>query len=229
LKRALLDRLLAERRANRPVVLATWLASGRQQLFAAGDVGDAPAALAPLVRRALGEERARLHELDAERVFVQSFHPPLRLFVVGAVHIAQHLAPMAQRAGYAVCVVDPRQSFASAERFPDVALQRDWPDAALAAAALDARSAVVVLSHDPKLDDPALTLALASPVFYVGALGSRATQAARLARLRAAGCDAAALARIHGPVGLDIGARSPAEIAVSILAEMTRCLRRPSA
>jgi len=228
MKRALLDRLCAERAARRPAVLATWLESGRQQLFLAGAEDAGPAELAPLVRRALREEIAQLSALDAESVFVQSFHPPLRLFVVGAVHIAQHLVPMAQRAGYAVCVVDPRHAFASDARFPVVEMCRDWPDAALAAAALDARSAVVTLSHDPKLDDPALAMALASPAFYVGALGSRATQAARRERLRAAGCDAAALARIHGPVGLDIGARSPAEIAVSILAQLTQCLRRPA-
>jgi len=227
-KRALLERLCAERAARHPAVLATWLTSGRQQLFLAGAEADVPAALAPLVRRAFREEIAELSPLASETVFVQSFHPPLRLFVVGAVHVAQHLVPMAQRAGYAVCLVDPRHAFASDARFPAVQICRDWPDAVLAGAALDARSAVVTLSHDPKLDDPALVLALASPAFYVGALGSRTTQAARRERLRAAGCDAAALARIHGPVGLDIGARSPAEIAVSILAQMTQCLRRPA-
>jgi xanthine dehydrogenase accessory factor len=228
LKRAILDQLCSERAARRPAVLATWLESGRQQLFLAG-AGDAGSAeLAPLVRRAFSEQVAQLSALVSETVFVQSFQPPLRLFLVGAVHIAQHLVPMAQRAGYAVCVIDPRRAFASEARFPRVEIRRDWPDAALAAAALDARSAVVTLSHDPKLDDPALRLALASPAFYVGALGSRASQAARRARLRAVGCDADALSRIHGPVGLDIGARSPAEIAVSILAQMTRCLRRPA-
>jgi xanthine dehydrogenase accessory factor len=147
---------------------------------------------------------------------------------VGAVHIAQALAPMASLAGYHVTVVDPRRAFATDSRFPDVAMTRDWPDEALAALAPDRRTAVVTLTHDPKLDDPALDVALRGEAFYVAALGSRRTHAGRLERLRALGHGEAALARIHGPAGLEIGAVSPAEIAVSVMAEMTRALRRPA-
>jgi xanthine dehydrogenase accessory factor len=140
--------------------------------------------------------------------------------VVGAVHIAQKLVPLAQLAEFAVDVVDPREAFASAARFPDVGLSHAWPDRAVADLKPDAATAVVTLTHDPKLDDPALIAALASPAFYVGALGSRKTHARRLDRLRAVGLDDATLARIHAPVGLPIGAISPGEIAVSIMAEI---------
>jgi xanthine dehydrogenase accessory factor len=145
--------------------------------------------------------------------------------VVGAVHVAQQLAQMAASAGYEVLVIDPRDAFASEARFPDVSLSLEWPGEALESAGLDRRCAVVTLSHDPKLDDAALAAALSSGVFYIGALGSRKTHVGRIERLRACGFDDDALARIHAPVGLDIGARAPAEIAVSILAQMTQCLR----
>jgi xanthine dehydrogenase accessory factor len=150
-------------------------------------------------------------------------NPAPRLILVGAVHISQALAPMAALAGYAVMVIDPRQAFATDARFPDVSLSGDWPDEAMARLKLDRRTAVVTLTHDPKLDDPALQTALKSDVFYIGALGSKKTHAARLARLREAGFGDADCARIRGPVGLSIGAKSPAEIAVSILAEITAC------
>ena len=159
--------------------------------------------------------------------FLGVHNPPLRLVVVGAVHIAQALVPMARLAGYDVTVIDPREAFASEARFPGTRLVHDWPDAALAAHGLDTRTAVVTLTHDPKLDDPAIAAALASPVFYLGSLGSPRTHAKRLDRLRAAGLDAAAFARIHAPIGADIGASSPAEIAVAILAQLTERLRRP--
>ena len=161
--------------------------------------------------------------------FVQVFNPPLRLIVVGAVHIAQQLAPQAALAGYDVTVVDPRGAWATAERFPGIRLNSDWPDAALAALAPDGRTAVVTLTHDPKLDNPALATALASQAFYIGALGSRRTHAQRCERLAEAGWDATAVGRIHGPVGLAIGAKSPAEIAVAILAQMTQVLRGAAA
>ena len=159
------------------------------------------------------------------QTFVAIHNPPLRLIVVGAVHIAQALVPMARIAGYDPVVIDPRASFATPERFPDVTMLDDWPDEALRGFGLDSRTALVLLTHDPKLDDPALEAALASEVFYIGALGSTRTHAKRVERLRGRGFDAARIARIHGPVGLDIGAAGPAEIAVSILAEMTRVLR----
>ena len=164
-------------------------------------------------------------EPDGRR-FVALYAPPLRLAVVGGVHVAQALVPMARIAGYAVTMIDPREAFASAARFPETSLVHDWPGEAMAAFAPDARSAVVLLTHDPKLDDPALRVALDSPAFYVGALGSTRTHAKRVARLTEAGASAAALDRLDAPIGLDIGARTPAEIAVAILAAMTRALRR---
>jgi xanthine dehydrogenase accessory factor len=219
-KRATLDALLAAFRAGRPVALATDLASGEQRILGP-DASEA-------ARDALRRDQCVHAEEDGRRWFLQPWNPPLRLIVVGAVHIAQPLVAMATLTEYAVTIVDPRQAFATQERFPGVALSGDWPDAAMRALAPDPRTAVVVLTHDPKLDDPALAVALRSPAFYVGALGSKKTHAARLERLRAHGLSDAELARIHAPVGLDLGARSPAEIAVSILAEITQCLRRPA-
>ncbi|MFX0540279.1 XdhC family protein [Roseovarius sp. S4756] len=160
------------------------------------------------------------------KTFVAIHNPPLRLIVVGAVHIAQTLVPMARQVGYDPTVIDPRAAFASAARFPGVTLMDEWPDDGLRALGLDGRTALVLLTHDPKLDDPALTEALRSDVFYIGALGSSRTHAARLDRMREVGFSDSDLERIHGPVGLDIGAAGPAEIALSILAQMTQVLRR---
>lgn len=159
--------------------------------------------------------------------FLGAYNPPLRMAIVGAVHIAQALAPMARLAGYDVGIVDPREAFASRARFPESRLLCDWPDAALAEFGLDARTAVVTLTHDPKLDDPAIEAALRAPVFYLGCLGSSRTHAKRVARLERAGFAPEEIARIHAPIGADIGARSPAEIAVSILSQVTERLRRP--
>jgi xanthine dehydrogenase accessory factor len=159
--------------------------------------------------------------------FVAVHNPPLRLAVIGGAHIAQPLYVMAGVAGYDVTIIDPREAFASEPRFPDARLVHDWPDAALAAHGLDIRTAVVTLTHDPKIDDPALEAALPSPVFYIGALGSTRTHAKRMARLAQAGFADTQISRIDAPIGLDIGARSPAEIAVAILAQMTERLRRP--
>jgi xanthine dehydrogenase accessory factor len=220
-KRATLERLLADVAAGRPVVLATELATGEQRILAPGESDAA--------RDALRRDACVQHEEGGRRWFLQPWSPPLRMVVVGAVHIAQPLAAMAALAGYAVTIVDPRQAFATAARFPGVALDGGWPDEALRRLAPDARTAVVALTHDPKLDDPALAVALRSPAFYVGALGSRKTHANRLERLRAHGVEDALLAKIHAPVGLAIGARSPAEIAVSILAQVTERLRKPAA
>ncbi len=187
--------------------------------------------LADGVRRLLHNghpERMRMDrsgfEEDGE-TFVAIHNPPLRLIVVGAVHIAQALVPMARIAGYDPVVIDPREAFASATRFPDTRLMHDWPDEAVAALGLDARTALVLLTHDPKLDDPALEAALTADCFYIGALGSTRTHAKRAERMAAAGHSDPAIARIHGPVGLDIGAAGPAEIAVAILAQMTAVLR----
>ncbi len=164
--------------------------------------------------------------VGGERWLFQAHNPPLRLVVVGAVHIAQALVSLAPALGLAVTVVDPRRSFATPERFPGIALSNDWPDEAMAALGPDGRTAVVTLTHDPKLDDPALDRALRSEAFYVGALGSRKTHAARLDRLRALGHGDAALSRIRGPVGLAIGAVTAPEIALSILSEIVAVRRR---
>ncbi|MBR9892719.1 XdhC family protein [bacterium] len=163
---------------------------------------------------------------EGSRTFVAIHNPPLRLIVVGAVHIAQALVPMARIAGYDPAIVDPRETFGAQARFPGETLLNDWPDEAVEQLGLDSRTALVLLTHDPKLDDPALTLALRSGCFYIGALGSTRTHAKRVARMQEAGFSEAEIARIHGPVGLDIGAAGPSEIAVSILAEMTGVLRK---
>ena len=244
---ALLTALLEAVDAKRMVVLATDLSDGRQALFfpldphaepvadeGAGAVGAADGArlAADEVVLTAAEAAARAdastlaQDSGGREVFLRVYGPPHRLVVVGAVHIAQPLARMAAELGLDVVVVDPRRAFASEERFPGVALVREWPVEALEALAPDHRTAVVTLSHDPKLDDPALEAALASPAFYVGALGSRRTHAARVERLTEAGVSAEALERLHAPVGLDIGARTPAEVAVAVLAEVVVALRR---
>ena len=229
MKRALLEQLLAARADARPVVLVTELASGSQALvFASGDDGGGLAAeIVSAAREALRVGRSAIVDpSDAGRTFLHVFNPPLRLYIVGAVHIAQALAPMAAMLGYSVTVIDPRRAFASPQRFDGLRVLGDWPDDALAGEDLDARCALVTLSHDPKLDDPALAAALRSDAFYIGCLGSRRTHAKRLQRLTAAGFDADGLQRLRGPVGLDIGARSAAEIATSVLAEMTQTLHQ---
>lgn len=177
-------------------------------------------------RRLLGVQAGRSGVLDEGRKFLNVLRPPLRMVIVGAVHIAQALVPMARACGYLPIVVDPRSAFASVDRFPQTELVVDWPDAALAQMELDGHTAVVTLTHDPKLDDPALMAAVTSDVFYVGALGSTRTHAARVARLQAAGLSDAQVARIHGPVGLSLGGRDPAEIAVSTMAQITQVLRQ---
>lgn len=226
MKRALLAAWVEARRARRPIVLLTWLESGEQRLVAdPAELGSEEEPLHRAVADALASDRALSIELGSQTVFVQPDNPGVRLVIVGAVHIAQHLAAWAGRLGYEVLVVDPRTAFASRERFPDVTLSHEWPDVALDALGLDRRSAVVVLSHDPKLDDPALERALRSEAFYIGALGSRRNQAKRRERLRELGFDEPTIERVRGPVGLDLGARSAAEIALSIAAELVACLR----
>lgn len=232
MRRETLHAVLAAREAKRPAVLVGALDTGDQRLFHADDP-DA-AGLDPAVRdaclEALRADRSRTLPREEGALFLQVFNPPLRMVVVGAVHVTQALAPMAALLGYEVTVVDPRRAFATDERFPGVAVDTDWPDDALRRLSPDRRTAVVTLTHDPKLDDPALEVALAGDAFYIGSLGSRRTHAARLARLRARGFDDPALARIHGPIGLAIGARSPAEIATAVAAEVTAKLRgAPSA
>ena len=226
MKRSLLHAVLAARANKRPLVVVTEIDSGHQ--WAEIDGEPAPgvdAGVAEAARRALRRDRSEVVEVAGARYFLHVMSPPLRLFVVGAVHVAQTLVPMASLLGYAVTVIDPRRAFVTVERFPDVTVVTDWPDDALAAAELDARSAVVTLTHDPKLDDPALRVALASPAFYIGSLGSRRTHARRIARLTDEGFTAEALGRIRAPVGIDIGAVTAAEIAASIAAELTSVFR----
>jgi xanthine dehydrogenase accessory factor len=204
MNRATLDALRAARRERIAVALVTELATGAQQI----------------ISRPEGKGKTGVVATDEDETFFHVFEPTPRLIVVGAVHTAQKLVPLARLADFAVTVIDPREGFASADRFPDVALIHQWPDRAMADLAPDSATAVVTLTHDPKLDDPALLVALKSPAFYVGALGSRKTHARRMERLGAEGLGEAALARIHAPVGLPIGALSPGEIAVSIMAEI---------
>lgn len=227
MKRAILEKLQAARSAKRPVALATDVKTGAQILLdggnASGDLSLAPDAMAT-VKKALADDKSGMVDTSTGPLFVQVFNPPLRMVVVGAVHIAQALAPMAALTGYEVVIVDPRRAFATDARFPNTKVTTEWPDDALARLQPDRRTAVVTLTHDPKIDDPALQAALQSEAFYIAALGSKKTHAARLARLKKAGFDDAATARIHGPAGLPIGAQSPAEIALSIMGQATQAL-----
>ncbi len=224
MRRDLLDDLLRARRDRRAGALVTDLDSGAQRLVARAEAAGDPLA-AELETAFRFDASGVVRGADGREQFVNVYNPPLKLVVVGAVHLAQALIPMAKAAGYDVVVIDPRGAFATGARFPDVELHAEWPDEVLAATPLDERTALVALTHDPKIDDPALDAALKGRPFYIGALGSRKTSAARHDRLRARGFDDEALARIHGPIGLAIGARGPAEIAVSIMAEMTQVLR----
>lgn len=226
MRRETLRELNAARREGRAIVRAVDLGTGEDRLV---DPATDASALGVASANAARTDQSGSVELDGRIWFLSVFNPPLDLAIVGAVHIAQPLARMAALASYRVRVIDPRAAFATPERFSDVALIRDWPDDALARAPLGARSALVALTHDPKMDDPALIAALRSKSFYIGALGSKKNQASRLLRLREQGFDDNDLSRIHGPVGLAIGARSPAEIAISILAEMTQILRGATA
>ncbi|HEY6924800.1 MAG TPA: XdhC family protein [Steroidobacteraceae bacterium] len=225
---ALLERLLALGRTSAPAALVTNLSSGAQLLVTrtsregelalnADELGQ--------VMRALDEDASSIIATTAGPAFLEVWNPKPRLLIVGAVHTAQALVPLARLAGYDVAILDPRTAFGSSARFPDVTIINDWPDEALPRLAPDRRTAILTLTHDPKIDDPALVVALRSDAFYIGALGSRRTHVKRIERLLAAGFDAAAISRIRGPVGLAIGARTPAEIAISIMAEITAVLR----
>jgi xanthine dehydrogenase accessory factor len=224
---SLLSAFNAERAARRPAVLVTDMTSGAQRLVKAADIAADPLA-APLAE-ALKARQSRLVEVDGQRLFLTVAVAPPRLLVTGAVHVSQALAPMARLVDYDVTIVDPRTAFGTPARFPDVTLLTEWPDTALPRLGLDASTAVIALTHDPKIDDPCLIAALRSEAFYVGALGSKKTHAKRIERLKAAGFGDADIARIHAPIGLAIGARSPAEIALAILAEVTKALRAPAA
>jgi xanthine dehydrogenase accessory factor len=228
MKLALLQKALAASRGGHPAALATNLKSGLQSLVEGSEItGDLRLddATREALRVAFAEDRNTTVDTADGAVFLEVFNPRLRCIIVGAVHIAQPLARMASLTGYMVTVVDPRTAFASDARFPDVEISTEWPDEALERLKPNRRTAVITLTHDPKLDDPALATALRSDAFYIGALGSKKTHAARCFRLAKLGFGDADFARIHGPVGLAIGAISPAEIAISVMAQVTQVLR----
>lgn len=222
---AVLSALNAERAARRACVLVTELGSGAQRLVKEADLATDP--LAELLEKQLRSGKSGTVEADGKACFLTVQAPPPRIVVTGAVHISQALAPMAKLLDLDVAIIDPRTAFATQERFPEVTLLAQWPEEALRQLPFDAYTAFLALTHDPKIDDPALHAALRSDCFYIGALGSRKTHAKRLERLAEAGFDEADVKRIHAPIGLDIGAVSPAEIALAILAEIVQALRGP--
>jgi len=222
------EALRKARHEGRAAVLFTPLDGGAQRLLDAAGLellAMTDPELAAAGHEALRSDRAAVLPWQGGEILVTPHNPPLRLCVVGAVHISEALCAMARQCGYAVTVIDPRSAFLRADRFPGVRLVGEWPQSAFAQLQPDARTAVVLLTHDPKIDDPALLAVLATPAFYIGALGSSRTHARRLERLAEAGVGEADRARIHGPAGLPIGARTPAEIAVSVLAQLTQVLR----
>jgi len=219
----LLASLNAERAARRAAIVVTNVASGRQRLVKAADIAKDP--LKAVLSEHLRSGRSGMEAAADERVFLTVYVPAPQLVITGAVHISQVLAPIAKLLGYDVTIVDPRTAFASVERFPDVRVIAEWPDQALPPLGIDRYTAFVALTHDPKIDDPALIHALSRDCFYIGALGSRKTHARRVDRLKQQGLIEADISRIHAPIGLDIGAVSPAEIAVAIMAQITERLR----
>ena len=220
-----LTELNAERAARRPVIVVLDTANGEQRLVKAGDIAGDP--LHAELSKQLRMGTSGTVEVDGKKLFLNVYAPTARLIIIGAVHISQALAPLARSLGYDVTVVDPRTAFASPERFPDVPLVAEWPDVALPPLNVDHYTAFVAVTHDPKIDDPALLHAFERDCFYIGALGSRKTHAKRGDRLKSQGATDADIARIHAPIGLNIGAVSPSEIAVSIMAEITAALRTP--
>ena len=221
---AVLKAMNAARRERRAGVMVTRFDDGNQRFVEASGFAADP--LGESLETALRMGKSGVVAVEGADCFLTVQAPAPRLALIGAVHISQALAPMARIAGLDVTVVDPRTAFATPERFPDTAVVAEWPDEAFATAPPDRYTGVCLLTHDPKIDDPALVLALEADCFYIGALGSRKTHARRIERMRARGFDDEALSRIHAPIGLDIGAASPAEIAVSIIAEIVTALRR---
>ncbi len=223
MKLDILTVLNAEREARRAVVVVTDTATGKQRLVKSADIGKDP--LRAVLADRLRTGKSGMAETAEGRVFLTVYVPAPQLVITGAVHISQALAPIGKMLGYDVTIVDPRTAFASPERFPDVKVVAEWPDTALPPLNVDRYTAFVALTHDPKIDDPALTHALKRDCFYIGALGSRKTHARRVERLKQQGFTDADIARIAAPIGLDIGAVSPAEIAVAIMAQITEKLR----
>ncbi len=220
---SLIKRLNEERRARRAAILVTDLGTGVDRLVLEGDAVEG--GLAEPVAKAFRTGLSGSVEADGQTVFLNVHLPQPRLVVIGAVHISQALAPMARVAGYPVEIIDPRTAFATDDRFPDTTLHADWPETVLAAHPLDSYTAMAAVTHDPKIDDFALKAALDAGCFYVGALGSRKTHARRVERLKELGATEADIARIAAPIGLDIGAASPAEIAVAVLAQVIQAFR----
>ncbi|MBN8919789.1 MAG: XdhC family protein [Rhizobiales bacterium] len=223
MKLADLATLNVERAARRAVAVVTDVASGEQRLVKAADVDRDP--LAAVIKERFRSGKSGMHEEEGKRFFLTIHVPPPRLVAIGAVHISQALTTLARLLNFDMTIVDPRTAFATPERFPDVRLIAEWPDVALPPLNVDRYTAFVALTHDPKVDDPALLHAFGRECFYIGALGSRKTHARRLERLKGQGASDADLARIHAPIGIDVGAVSPAEIALSIMAEITATLR----
>ncbi|HVG50521.1 MAG TPA: XdhC family protein [Xanthobacteraceae bacterium] len=221
----ILKALNAERAARRAAIVVTNNDTGEQRLVKAADIAKDP--LRETLDKYVRMGKSGMEEMPAGKFFFTVHVPPPKLIVIGAVHISQALAPMAAQLDYDVTIVDPRTAFASPERFPDVKLIAEWPDTALPPLGVDRYTAFVAVTHDPKIDDPALIHALERDCFYIGALGSRKTHGRRVERLKAQGVSDAALSRIHAPIGLRIGAVSPPEIAVSIMGEITARLRLP--
>ena len=217
------EQVLEARAQRKAVALVTELANGAQRVVARDHAADD--ILAPQLNEAFRFDRSGVHKVPEGEFFVHIYNPALRLIIIGAVHIAQSVIPIAKAAGYDIVVIDPRGAFATGARFPDITLHAEWPDEILPKLGLDQRTAMLALTHDPKIDDPSLNLALKSKVFYIGALGSKKTQGARAQRLTDSGFSASDLARIHGPIGINIGAQGAPEIAISIMAELTRVLR----
>lgn len=220
----LAEAVIDARENRRPMALLTWLASGEQRAVTPGEI-EQLGELGEPVAQGFRYDRSAICETAEGEVFVHILNPPLRMVIIGAVHAAQFLLPLARMAGHAPIIIDPRTAFASSERFPDAQLIAEWPDNAIPALGLDGRTSLIALTHDAKIDDHALKLGLASKAYYVGALGSKRTHAKRLERFQADGVSETDISRIHAPIGLDIGAQGPAEIALSIMAEVTAVLR----
>ena len=220
---AILTALNAERAARRAPIVITNVENGAQRLVKSAEIARDP--LRAVLAEHLRTSRSGMEETAEGRVFLTVYVPAPQLVIIGAVHISQALAPIGKLLGYDVTIVDPRTAFASPERFPDVRVIAEWPDKALPPLNVDRYTAFVALTHDPKIDDPALMHALARDCFYIGALGSRKTHGRRIERLKGQGLSDAAISRIHAPIGLDIGAVTPAEIAVAIMAQITERLR----
>ncbi len=231
MKRELLGALVAARHRKQPAVLVRGLTTGKQCVVtrqeSLGDTDDIDPAVVDAARAALDADGARTIEAAGERYLIQTLAAAARMLIVGAVHIAQSLIPMAMHVGYEIFLIDPRTAFANAERFPNVHIDNRWPQEAMSDLELDARTAIVALSHDPKIDEPALQAAMDSNVFYIGALGSKGNHAKRLKRLAALGYSKEQLSRVHGPIGLPLGGRSPPEIAVAILAQVIQSRNQP--